>query len=61
MTPAERKQLEKLDNLVLHASSKELKKIQKIDSQTQLDGLSLYGVYVDSTSLVNLRIKKSSY
>lgn len=60
MTPTERKHLQKLDELVLHASSDELEKIQKIDSQTQLEGLSLYDVYVDSTSLINQHVKKSS-
>ena len=60
MTPIERKHLQKLDELVLHASSDELEKIQKIDSQTQLEGLSLYDVYVDSTSLINQHVKKSS-
>ncbi|MDH3657263.1 MAG: hypothetical protein OEM77_03915 [Nitrosopumilus sp.] len=59
MTPKERKNLQKLDDLVLNASPEELKKIQKIDYQTQKEGLSLYGVYVDSNSLINQSIKKS--
>ncbi len=59
MTPQERKQLEKLDELILDASPEELQRIQEIDHQTQMDGLSLYDVYVDSTSLVNQSIKKS--
>ena len=52
MTPSERKCLQKLDDLVLNASPKELKKLQEIDSKTQLEGLSFYDVYVDSNSLI---------
>ena len=59
MTPKEREHLKKLDDLVLNASSEELKKIQKIDHQTQMEGLSFYDVYLDSSSLVNPNIKKS--
>jgi hypothetical protein len=57
LTPAERKHLKKLDDLVLSASSDELKKIQEIDHQTQMEGLSFYDVYVDSSSLINQSIK----
>ena len=60
MTPAERKHLQKLDDLVLNASSDELKNIQEIDQQTQMEGLSLYDVYIDSSSLVNQSIKHTS-
>ena len=60
MTPKEREHLKKLDDLVLNASSEELQKIQEIDNQTQMEGLSLYEVYLDSSSLVNQSIKKSS-
>jgi len=59
MTPAERRHLQKLDDLILDASSEELKKIQEIDHQTQMDGLSFYDVYLDSSSLINQSIKKS--
>jgi hypothetical protein len=59
MSPAERKELQKLDDLVLDASPEELKKIQEIDHQTQMDGLSFHDVYLDSSSLVNPNIKKS--
>ena len=59
MSPAERKELQKLDDLVLDASPEELKKIQEIDHHTQMDGLSFYDVYLDSSSLVNPNIKKS--
>lgn len=59
MTPVERKRLQKLDDLILDASMEELHKIQEIDYQTQMDGLSLYDVYIDSSSLINNPIKKS--
>ncbi len=60
MTPIERKHLQKLDDLILHASMEELQKIQEIDYQTQMEGLSLYDVYLDSNALINHSIKKSS-
>ena len=59
MTPKEREHLKKLDDLVLGASSEELKKIQEIDQQTQMDGLFFYDVYLDSSSLINRSIRKS--
>ena len=58
MTPIERKQLQKLDELVLNASQERLKEIQEIDHQTQLEGLSFYDVYLDSSSLIHQSIKK---
>ncbi len=60
MTPDERKNLQKLDDLILNASDGELKKIQEIDHQNQLEGLSLYEVYLDSSSLINQSIKKTA-
>jgi hypothetical protein len=59
MSPAERRHLQKLDDLVLAASPEDLKKIQEIDHQTQMEGLSFYDVYLDSSSLINQSIKKS--
>ena len=59
LSPAERKHLQKLDDLVLEASPEDLKKIQEIDYQTQMEGLSFYDVYLDSSSLINQSIKKS--
>ena len=59
LSPAERRHLEKLDDLVLDASPEDLKKIQEIDHQTQMEGLSFYDVYLDSSSLINQSIKKS--
>jgi len=58
MSPKERKRLEKLDELVLNASSNELEQIQEIDHQTQMEGLSFYDVYLDSSSLIHQSIKK---
>ena len=58
MTPKEREHLRKLDDVILNASSDELKKIQEIDNQTQLDGSSFYDVYFDSSSLINQSIQK---
>ena len=60
MNSSERELLEKLDNLVLTASGDELRKIQEIDLQTQLDGVSFYDVFVNSTSLTNQSIKQES-
>ena len=58
MNIEEREHLKKLDDLVLDASPDELKKIQEIDHQTQMEGLSFYDVYLDSSSLINQSIKK---
>jgi hypothetical protein len=60
MNTSERELLEKLDNLVLTASGDELLKIQEIDIQTQLDGVSFYDAFVNSTSLSNQSIKQES-
>lgn len=60
MTPAERELLEHLDQMIMNASGEELKKIQEIDLQTQLDGLSFYDAFVNSKSLVNQHIKKET-
>ena len=60
MNPSERELLEKLDNLVLTASGDELRKIQEIDLQTQLDGVSFYDAFVNSTSMSNQSIKQES-
>ena len=59
MTPKEREHLQKLDDLIQNATPEELKKIQDLDNQTQLEGVSFYDVYVDSSSLINQNIKSS--
>ena len=59
MSPEERKNLQKLDDLVLNAMPQDLEKIQQIDSQTQLDGVSLYDVYIDSQSIIDQKIDTS--
>ncbi len=60
MNVKEREHLKKLDDLVLNASPEELSKIQEVDHQTQMEGLSFYDVYLDSSSLINQSIKKPS-
>ncbi|MCV0398649.1 MAG: hypothetical protein K5785_01495 [Nitrosarchaeum sp.] len=60
MTPSERELLEKLDQMIMNASDEELKKIQEVDIQTQLDGVSFYDVFVNSKSLVNQSIKQET-
>jgi len=60
MNKAERELLDKLDELVINASGDELKKIQDLDLETQLNGNSFYDAYLDSTALVNQRIRKES-
>ena len=60
MNPAERKLLDKLDQLVTGVSGKEFKKIQEIDLLTQMDGESFYDVYVNSSGLVNQSIQQKS-
>ncbi len=59
MTPSERKQLKKLDDLILHASCLELKKIQAIDYQTQMECVPFYDIYLDSSSLVSKAATRS--
>lgn len=60
MNPAERELLAKLDQMILDASGEELKQIQEIDLQTQMDGLSFYDAFVNSKSLVNQSIKRET-
>lgn len=60
MNPAERESLKKLDDLVLNASKKELEQIQEVDIKTQLDGLSFYDVYVNSTLMANQNIRQKT-
>jgi len=60
MNQSERDLLEKLDNMVLTASPDELQKIQEIDLQTQLEGMSFYDAFVNSTTLANQSMKQES-
>ena len=57
MTPIERQELKKLDEMILNASPEELKKIQDIDHQTQMEGVSFYDVYVDYRPMINQKVK----
>lgn len=58
MNPVERELLAKIDQMILNASGDELKKIQDVDLQTQMDGMSFYDAFVNSKSLVNQNIKR---
>jgi hypothetical protein len=60
MNPSERQLLEKLDNLVLTASGDELRKIQEIDIKTQMNGMSFYDAFLNSTILTNQSMKQES-
>ncbi|MFB5621702.1 MAG: hypothetical protein ACE5RO_00735 [Candidatus Nitrosomaritimum yanchengensis] len=60
MNKAERELLDKLDELVINASGDDLKKIQELDLETQLNGNSFYDAYLDSTALVNRSIRKEA-
>ena len=60
MNPKERELLDKLDKLVLESSGSDLKKIQEMDLETQLNGNSFYDEYLNSPTLVNQTIKQES-
>jgi hypothetical protein len=60
MNPVERQFLDKLDHIVLTATPKELEKIQEIDRQTQLNGMSFYDGFVNSQHLKNHSMKQES-
>lgn len=60
MNPKERELLDKLDQLVLKSSDEDLKKIQEMDLETQLNGKSFYDEYLNSHTLVNQTIKQET-
>ena len=60
MNPAERELMKSLDDIVLNASKKELKKIQEIDLKTQLEGSSFYDAYINSVELPHPKLKQNS-
>ncbi|MBM2819026.1 MAG: hypothetical protein HW410_708 [Nitrosarchaeum sp.] len=60
MNPVERQFLDKLDHIVLTATPEELRKIQEIDRQTQLNGMSFYDGFVNSQYLANHSMKQES-
>ena len=60
MNSTEREKLQALDDFILNSSPEELSKIQEIDSQTQLDGSSLYDIYFDSTALIEQPMTKKT-
>jgi len=60
MNPKERELLDRLDKLVLESSGDDLKKIQEVDLETQLNGQSFYDEYLNSKHLVNQTIRQES-
>ena len=60
MNPKERELLDKLDKLVLESSDEDLKKIQEMDLETQLNGESFYDEFLNSRALVNQTIRQES-
>ena len=60
MNPKERELLDKLDKLVLESSGEDLKKIQEMDLETQLNGESFYDEFLNSRALVNQTIRQES-
>ncbi len=45
MSLAERKFMKALDEMILNASESQLKKIQELDIETQMDGSNFYDVF----------------
>lgn len=45
MSLAERKFMKALDEMILNATESELKQIQELDMQTQMDGSNFYDVF----------------
>ncbi len=45
MSLAERKFMKVLDEMILNASESQLKKIQELDIETQMDGSNFYDVF----------------
>ncbi len=45
MSLAERKFMKELDEMILNASESQLKKIQELDIETQMDGSNFYDVF----------------
>ena len=60
MNPKERELLDKLYKLVLESSGEDLKKIQEMDLETQLNGKSFYDEFLNSRALVNQTITQES-
>ena len=60
MNPKERELLDKLDQLVLKSSGEDMKKIQEMDLETQLNGKSFYDEYLNSHAMVNQTIKQET-
>ena len=55
----ERRNHKAIDQIVLKATAKELRKIQKLDYQTQLDGKSFYDNFLEHRETVMLQAKNN--
>ena len=60
MNSKERHLLDKIDDLVLNASSDDLQRIQQLDVENQLSGFSFYDSFLNSKTLVNQTVRKES-
>ena len=60
MNSKERQLLDKIDDLVLNASSDDLQRIQQLDVENQLSGFSFYDSFLNSKTLVNQTVRKES-
>ena len=63
MSLAEREYMKQVDKVILSASPEDLKRIQEIDIQTQLDGTTIYDSLANSPKiqLQNLPSKPKSF
>ena len=58
MTPKERASLQGMDDLIISAAPETLERIQSIDRENQLRGISLHGVCLDSGFVIRHSVKK---
>ena len=60
MSLAERKFMKTLDEMILNASESQLKKIQELDIETQMDGSNFYDVFSKNDKKLTLTSKVPS-
>jgi hypothetical protein len=60
MSLAERKFMKELDEMILNASESQLKKIQELDIETQMDGSNFYDVFSKNDKKLTLTSKVPS-
>ncbi len=60
MSLAERKFMKELDEMILNASESQLKKIQELDIETQMDGSNFYDVFTKNDKKSTLTSKVPS-